>query len=307
MPRKKVKPVSGTCRTAGVAVGLWIDDPPMHVAKRSYFDKLRAHGVTVIAVMLDTSRKGWDPKYTPARLDKLAKLCAEYGIELVLTTWPDPVKREIAKAARDMRVFIDATGATGWEIDTEFNWKGSRVQGFRRQGGRSAIDLAGDALVDSMLAVKAATGCRLELTTFTSHTENGRAADVAPYMDRLIPQAYSVRHRNRRNPKTRKREKWNVPYTHVYGPGKMQDHTLGRTLVVPGVEAGKIEMAAGLAAYDQRFPGKTIADAMSDAYDAAAGHGVREVRYWSSKWVVGIKSKSRSQREVARFVRSLAA
>lgn len=280
------------------SLGLWLDDPIKRILSRSYFAELAAMRIHTLALMVDTSRKGWDPKWRQSTLRELNDLVTENGMELILTVWPDPVSDYLKAMEEGIDELLEAVPATGVEYDTEFNWTKRRVKGFkpqRRHGRRqSALDVAGDELVALTARLKAKhPQIRSELTTFTSHTENGRAADVAPHMDRLMPQAYSVRER------TRKGKDWNVPWTHTYGPGRMQRFTLDRTLLADGDQA---EMGCGLAAYDQKWPGRDAADAMGAAYEAAMAYDVVEIRYWSSKWILGV----RDNKYAAEFLKDLA-
>jgi hypothetical protein len=263
-------------------LGLWIDDPVSKVLRPSYFDRLTLHGVREIAVMVDTTERGWDPKYSEKRIAVLGELCRTYDIALVLTTWPDPHPPSLRSMAKGVDKLLKASGASGWEVDTEFNWRHNRITGFRRKGKKSAMDLAGDLLVKLMHEQRAKHDVWLELTTFAMHTENGRAADVAQHMDRLCVQAYSVHNRNRNK----------IPWSHAYGPGNMQKFTFDRTLLVPGVNKTqpKPKIVAGLAAYDQKWPGKhTAREALTAAMDTTLEY-TDHVRYWSSKWVLGVRA-----------------
>ena len=169
------------------------------------------------------------------------------------------------------------------ESDLEGNWLRSRVKGFPN------IDKAGDALVEAKLRIVAKRpGSRFETTTYTAHAENGSGADVAPHAHRVFGQAYSVRERNKRNPETGKYDvPWDVPWDHTYGPAKMQKHTLDKSLEIPGIEDGVPDLGCGLAAYDQKWPGRMAEEAMRVAYDAALLYNPAEIRWWSFKWVFG--------------------
>lgn len=287
----------------GPKLGLWIDDPPRVVLTDGYFATLESLGVQVLAVMVDRSVRGWNPTWSVAQLEELGERCTRAGIELVITVWPDPVPGYLAAMEDGIAGILEVVRVDAIEVDTEHNWKVRRVRGFPRARidgvWRSPLDLAGDDLVDRLRRLKRAyRACRLELTTFTSHTENGRSADVAPYMDRLVVQAYSKRHRGRGEARR------TIGWDHTYGPGHMQHHTLDRTLLVPGIEDGRPEIAIGLAAWDQRgFPERAPHDAMRAAYDAAVARDVVEVRYWSSKWVLGVRSNGYA----LEFLRELAA
>jgi hypothetical protein len=302
MPRRPA-PV---CDLSKAEIELWIDDPVSKVTTPAYFDLLDAHGVDGIAVMVDDSPRPWDPKYSLKRIEKLGKLCGtrERKKNLALTDWPYPDKTVINAMCKGMERLIIATGLeeVEWEDDTEHNWTGRMVRGFRpmviKGRRRSALDLAGDywllKKIETIARLKAKHGIvvRSSQTTFTSHTENGRAADLAPEMDMLINQAYAVRHRNKRNPRTGKYDvRWVVPETHVYGPGNMVKYTLDRTLLVPGIDDGHPELACGLAIYDQgRWPMGPDAAVILCVDVAVGAFDVRIIRFWSSKWAVGIKS-----------------
>jgi hypothetical protein len=272
-------------RRRRLPVELWAPEGPRKILSERYFAGLDALGVTGLAVMVDTAKRGWDPYWKPGQLEKLAKLASTgRDVEVILTTWSDPAREYLAKMVEGIRPMIEACGAVAWEVDVEFNWKPSRVQGLKN------LDLAGDALVDFLHQVRDEYGVRLELTTFTAHTENGRAADVAPHVDLLMVQAYSIRTR----PGGQK-----IPWNHSYGPGHMQRLTLDRTLLVPGVASGKVRVGVGLAAWDQKWPGATVGAAMRTASTALRDYDVERVRYWSAPWVVSKKNAA------AAFLREL--
>jgi hypothetical protein len=270
-------------RDEHLPVELWAPEGPRKILTERYFAGLDALGISGIAVMVDTAKKGWDPYWTPRQLEKLAKFASTgRRLEIILTTWPDPVKRYLERMVAGIGPMIEACGADAWEVDTEFNWKASRVRGF---GGPEGLDHAGDALVDFLHQARSEYGVRLELTTFTAHTENGRAADVAPHVDLVMVQAYSIRTR----PGGQK-----VGWGHSYGPGHMQRLTLDRTMLVPGVADGKVRVGVGLAAWDQKWPGATVAAAMRTACAACRDYDVERVRYWSSPWVVNKRNAAAS-------------
>jgi hypothetical protein len=291
-----------------VKIGLWVDDPPSHVAKPAYFDKLQAHNIDLIDIMVDTVRPGWDPKrgINARFLSRVSKLAEARNIDVALTIWPEPVRKTIDDMVKHVPALIEAAGAVELCSDTESNYHPRRTKGFRSRGGRTGFDLAGDYLVDGLREIKSRFNPPIIISqsTFTSHTENGRAADVAPHMDLVLNQAYGVRNRNKKNPATGKYDLgWKVPWDHSYGPGRMVHTTLDRTEQIPGVLEGKIELGAGLPAYDQKWPRHSVAEAMAMSLNAATDRNVSQVRYWSSKWIVGVKSDG--NKAVSRFMRSL--
>lgn len=276
---------------------LWVDDAPSRVIKPAYMDTVKRLGFSAVSVMLDSPKPGLDLKWKPAQVEKVGVLCDERDIELILCFWPSPKKHLLKRIRKEVPPLIAISGAKAQEIDTEFNWKAKYASGFTRVAGRTQLDLAGDYLVQVMDEIKCETGARKELTTFTSHTENGRSADVAPHMDVLCVQAYSVTPRGGRK----------IWPNHTYGPGGMQKHTLDRTALIPGTfrKRGGIKVTCGLAAWNQKFQGMKPERAMEVAYHAAVRYGCDRVRYWSSKWILGVQA--RNARYAGRFIRSLVA
>lgn len=281
------------CDLNPVSMELWIDDAPSLVTTHSYFDDLLYHGVDLIAVMVDNHAREWKPMWSYKRMEKLGELCWDTGIELALTCWPWPDKSVIRALTKGMTEMYKAAGpaAVEWEDDMEANWLERAVRGFRAQDGRSAIDLAGDYWIDAKEEAIARIdeernqALRSSMTTFTAHTENGRAADIAPYYDLLMPQAYAVRHRRYRG-KNRQ-----VPQEHTYGPGRMVEHTLDRTkLIVDSVYEERkhhIELGCGHALYDQRWPMGPESAMMLNLDIAVGEYGCKRNRCWSSKWAIG--------------------
>jgi hypothetical protein len=262
---------------SAIRKGVWLDESPEKALTPEYFDKLIELELKSIAIMLDTARGPWDPQWTPAMIEKACKLAEPRRIELICTVWPYPNKAVLNAMFDDLKEWMQISPEVirANEVDAEFNWKSNLVRDFDN------LDVAGDYLVNKMIEVTEPTNARKELTTFTSHTENGRSADVAPHMDVLLVQAYSIRHRNRPG-----ENDWKVPWRHTYGPGNMQKHTLDRTMLVPGVPE-KVEMGCGLAGWDQNWPGHSPEEAMTMAWDSAIRQGCKEIRFWSTKWILG--------------------
>ncbi|NJL54366.1 hypothetical protein HC928_03645 [bacterium] len=262
-------------------IGIWIDDPVSRVLTARYWDTLVDHGISTAAVMLEGYEGGFDAKYNEATLERLKTFALARDVEVVLTTWPEPNKKYMQDFESRIESYLKASGAAGLEYDAEGNWLPRRVKGYPN------IDVAGDDLVKVVENIARKYDVRSELTTYPYHTENNRRADVAPHMDRLLPQAYSVRNR----------ESGPIAWDSQFGPGGMQKLTLDRAKQIKGPK-----LSCGLAAYDQVWPGKTGRDAMEVAYEAACNYELEEIRYWSSKWVLGIRKNSYS----SDFLKSLA-
>ena len=109
------------------------------------------------------------------------------------------------------------------------------------------MDEAARALVDTLREIAAPSSARLELTTYPFHKENGEQAKVAPHMDRVFPQAYSVANRQDKA----------VTWDEREGPGKLQRFSAARAAGIARVHANKPELGMGLPAYDQNFEGHT--------------------------------------------------
>lgn len=273
------------------AHGLWIDDPPRVVLTEAYWARLRELGFTVAALMLESVTPGFDPRYSVADLQRLGELARAHDVELVLTVWPEPRAEYLLQLRQRLPALVRAAGAAALEFDAESNWIGGKVVGFRK------LSDAADALVVVVVELRKELDVRSELTTFTMHGENGRHATLADDVDRVLGQGYSVRHR-----KDAEGRPFDVPWDHAYGPGRMQRLTFDRSLQIPR-KNGKPAISCGLAAYDQEWPEHTGEEAMRVAYREALRYQPKEVRWWSSKWVIGALSRPYA----VRFFRELRA
>lgn len=201
----------------GVVVGAWIDDPPHSASTDRFAERLAKMHITRAALMINRANtlshhvpwelRGWDEK----RLRKIAEVYVKHGIKLVATCWPRPSRMQIDAMCEDMKWILPAMETDVFEVDTEGNWHGRYREGFKSMRDASAY------LADRMRALVGDEGT-LELTTFTYHGENSSKAQLAPLMDRLLPQAYSVRHRGNRK----------VPWQDVLGPGHHQKLAMRR-------------------------------------------------------------------------------
>ncbi|HLT40495.1 MAG TPA: peptidoglycan-binding domain-containing protein [Enhygromyxa sp.] len=280
----KAGPMTLAKINAGVApsptIGVWLDDVPNTALRESYFEQLVKLELSSIAVMVQASTANrreapWRARWTAAQLEQLRELASAHEIAIVLTTWPLPDRDALASFARALPELLDASGAEALEVDTEGNWDASRLAGF------ASMSDAGQALVETLRALAAPHGARLELTTYPFHVENGAHAQVAPHMDRLFPQAYSVA----------QRRGGAVDWAGPFGPGRMQDTAVRRSRAIPGVREGRVGLTLGLAGYDQRFADRPARDALSIAFDRATEIGAVELRYWSSRWILGSASR----------------
>lgn len=279
-PVIKAEAIEDTSIPPGFKIGMWVDDAPKTVLKPGYLHKAQDLGITSLALMLNKANTRpdlppWELRWKATDLEKVCQAAHDLGMEIALTMWPQPSKKQLETMMADLMPLMGLPGLVAIEVDTEGNWHPRFLDGF------SDMVNAGRYLATRMFeATNAAPGIiRTELTTFPSHTENGPDAVVAKFMNALLVQCYSVRHRERKN------GKWEVPWSHRYGPGKMQEWGMGRAALVPGQ---RTSIACGIAAWDQEgWPGHTPEQAMSKAMRTAVACGATEARLWSSKWFVG--------------------
>ena len=207
---------------AGVVVGAWIDDPVSDVKKPEFADHLVRMHIQRAALMINrsntrTSQVPWALRWKRKDLKEVAELFHSRGIECLATCWPRPSKSMIDAMCEDMAWILPLIGSTTVEVDTEGNWKPKFLSGFR------SMKEAAEHLAKKMRELVGEDG-DLELTTYTYHTENGPKAKLAPLMDRLLPQAYSVRHR----------ENGTVEWTDSLGPGRHQTLAVNRARQAAG-------------------------------------------------------------------------
>lgn len=253
---------------APMKVGAWIDCPLTSI-DAEYVRRLRACGVTTAAIMTNKmnavrSAEPWRLLAPETTIVRAANAFRTGGMDVVLTCWPRPSKAQIATLAESMTGLMRDTRAVALEVDLEANWHPRYLDGFK------SMKAAATHLVATLRTV--ANGARVEVTTFPGHAEARPGALVSPHVDTLIPQAYSVRNRSHGK----------IEWTDELGPGRIQ-----RMAHANAVATGCPHVAMGLAAYDQAWPGRTIGEAMGVAIETTRALGCGEIRYWSSKHIVG--------------------
>lgn len=270
--------------------GVWIDDDVRLARTPTFWDQCKSHNFNVAALMLESVGDGFDPRYSVEDVEEMGKLARERDVEIVLTLWPEPRTRYLEELNAKIDSFVSRSGASGLESDLEGLWLPNRVKGY------ASLDAAGDHLVETLQKISARHDVRTEVTTYPFHAENTRTADVAPHVDRVLPQAYSVRNRDKGG------KNWEVPWEDTFGPGGMQKLALGKAMQIPALGKPNGPMlSCGLAAYDQLWPGHLGEEAMRLAYRTALRYNPLEVRFWSSKWVFG----ARKNGYAARFMKSI--
>jgi hypothetical protein len=267
---------------ARLKVGVWVDDEFTKI-DAAFAERLLATGITEACLMTNKmnahrSAEPWKLRAPETTIVRAARTLREAGIEVVLTCWPRPSKTQIATLVEDMAPLMRDTKAVGLEVDAEANWTFRFLEGFTTMG-HAAEHLAEQLRV-------AAQGARVEMTTFALHRENSKDAELAPLVNAIFPQAYSVNERDGKE----------IPWDHPFGPGNMQEVTLEHAR-----KTGCATVGLGLAAYEQSWPGHTIEEAMHVALERARSLGVEHVRYWSSKWIVGTRAQAAARKAITAF------
>jgi hypothetical protein len=269
-------------QSSKVEIGVWGDDAPSRMAKKHYAQRLAALGITNVALMMNRANvsrdaEPWDLRWKDRNEEgwhddaicEVAENLATCGIDVILTSWPRPDKRQIDSMVPDMADLLKATRAKAWEVDVEGNWHTRHLKHFK------GMAEAGQYLAEAMKSVTDPLGIRTESTTFGHHAELGRYPTVTHLLDVAVVQGYSVAERQGKP----------YPWHGYLGPGRHQQWIYARAK-----KAGAKEVVMGLAAYEQNFPGRSALRAMKIAYDKSVELGVSGVRYWSSKWILGARA-----------------
>ena len=271
--------------------GAWVDSPPSEVLVPSWWAAYRELGFSSAAIMVESHDEGLDLRWSDDQLAHAGVLARSADVELALTYWPEPNKAWLEAWERHAPAIAATCGATAVDADAEGNWSAKRLEGFADLG-EAAVEL------NRIFRGWARTlDVRLDFTTYTYHNENGPRARLAPLADRVYGQAYAVRHR-----KDGTGQPFLVDWDDALGPSLMPKVTLERSLLVPGVgsPSGPL-LCCGLAAYDQTWPDHTPVEAMKTALDSALTFDPFEIRWWSTKHILG----PRANGYAAAFFRSL--
>lgn len=256
-------------------MGLWIDDPAPRVLSAPYLTRLRALPLSHVAVMIERSGAGLDLTWTAAQLEQLASALPDHRI--VLTLWPEPTVSYMQLLGRRLPALVAAAVARAVEFDLEGHWKIGKLSGFPRMGA------AGDELV----RIASTCAAELEVTTFPAHLEASVRGSVRGER-RLFLQTYSVA-----EARGETRE-----WASALGPDRRPYEDVLR---IQRTAEPTVEICAGLAAWEQSdWPGEPI-DAMRRALDSARRAGVRRVRWWSSRHVLGASANSYAAAAIESF------
>lgn len=251
-------------------IGVWLDDGPRQALQPHYLRRLRALPISEVAVFLD-SMLSPASRWTPQQLDRLREALPD--CELVATLWGRSTREWVESLPSRLTEAMCALGTRTVEVDLEGDWRRRRLRGY------PSMQHAGEALVETL---RERCGVQtLEVTTFPAHVEARSSAVVTPLADRLVLQVYSVRHLGSIPDPIA----WDDPR---YGPGAYQRTALARAAATHPA----VEVVAGLAAYDQRWPSRTPEEAMRAALEGAQAAGCQHARYWSAKWLARLSARS---------------
>jgi len=263
----------------GVPLGVWADIEKRLLLTKEFFDWYHDElGFDFLQVMIDAADSAPDYSYTPRDVETLVKLAEPGAIGTGLVTWPYPTKKhmDVMKVRMDALLTAGGGHVSEWETDQEGNWKPEMVRDFVRTGLKTPYDQAGDYLVGIKEELCHKHGCASTITTFTEHMENSPRADTTPFMELERVQAYAISKRNGVP----------VPWSGKYGPGKMQQQTMSRAMMIPAIRDGRVRLAIGHAAWSQGFPKPhTPAEAMATSLRASLTYRPADHCWWSLKFI----------------------
>ncbi len=172
--------------------------------------------------------------------------------KIIAVTWPRPNKTQMDLMIKDVsgidpdtrEVIVDsegrpvptvlsALGTNMWEVDCEKNWNLPRWRQdpnhprlSKEEAGRYLTTNMRDAV--NRIGVVNGNAPEIEMTTVPGHQENSSNAKVAPFVDQLNIQAYSMPRRPNRPTGER------VPWNGRLGPGGIQNLAVRNAIGIPG-------------------------------------------------------------------------
>jgi hypothetical protein len=265
-----------------VDAGLYIDDSPALAATPAYVRRVAAIGLDHVAVMLDGPRRGMDDvRWSERHLARFADLAGDLGVARVATLWPEPTRAWVGQLRERLPAILEALATRTLELDVEgVNWTTKRLDGFE------SLDEAAAAVVDAALDA----GATIEVVSWLARL--GSARGFLPHVARLVLMTYPRRHRPLGGLNVA------VPYDGPFGPKLVGAH-LDRARVLLGPS---IELASALPAWGQQWPGVPPLAAMRATHSAAVDRGVRVIREWSSKFVIGKRKNSYAERVLTQLL-----
>lgn len=252
---------------------IWWDDDPAYTIKHT--DKLIAQlkklNVGRVALMMDRSEPDaaglpvW--RWKDSQLIAWTSALKRAQIGVTLTCWPRPTPQYLNAQHEGLARYLELIDVrVRIEADLEGQWRPRHLEGFED------LDVAGAhliALVDDL------DHDGFEVTSYVEHGEFGSSPTAAHKADSLYPQAYS------------RFKKGDPSYQEgaTYGPGGMQNRAINRAEKIEGPV-----VCCALAAFDQTgFLTLTTNEAMLIPIRTIVSRGIKIVRYWSSKWIIGAR------------------
>lgn len=223
-----------------VTTGIWFDIHPFvaqdPAKRRRYIQYLKELGFTTAAVMCQKmNMHSGSPAYRRIFNDEVLRGIGndlrESGFtKIIAVTWPRPNRTQIDLMTEDAPSLLNALGTNMWEVDCEKNW---RLRQWYQDPNhpRLSKEEAGNYLVTNMrnvvnnIGVVNGNAPEIEMTTVPQHPENGSNAKVAPFVDQLNIQAYSL---PRRGGTTIRFNDRNL------GPGGIQNLSVRNARRIPG-------------------------------------------------------------------------
>lgn len=277
-PEPASGPHAGAQAAAMERHGVWLDDPPRIVLADGYLDRLRGAGIDEIAVMIDGSDPGWDPRWSPHELEALSRAAGD--LHRVATIWLPARRQHVEAALARVEGVLRALDSDELDLDVEpaGGWREAHAAGWADEDGDgSRLGEVAGHVADYLAALPPGVLAAVDVDTFPGALRHVRV--LVERLARRLPehvalryygQHYAVRHRGDDD----------VDYSGPLGPERLprEAHEAAvRTL------PARAEVYAGLAAYDTSWPGR--GSTMATAYQAARSAGARRVRWWSGKWL----------------------
>jgi len=247
---------------------LWVDDPIKVVLKDNYIKQLRDLDFSTISIMSNYSVRPYSLIWDIKNIEKLVNNCIKNDIETSVTLWVKPNINRIDNLINNYIKQLYETGISAIEFDLEHLWKEKHLYGYNNLG-QAARDL--NWKLEEAREVY--HDIRIDVTTHPWHKEATEDCSMTLFADRLYLQAYGL---SEIRGKTTPWEK---------GPGYMQHFAINKADWLPE----HVKLCLGLPTWNQVWRQHTPYEALKKAYDTCLHNNIPIVRYWSSKFVVGVR------------------
>ena len=291
--------------------GTWVDNSPKVVETYEFWKTLKALGYDLGAVMIDTALRAWDPIYSPGRFKKSIGNAIKADASASAVVWPVPNLALINQMCDALETqYLPDSGVVGLEGDQEHLWTATYldIANFGPNYAKALSKYAPAEILERMRTLYPKPADAMEragvyfgwkfgqlaekfniwtaITTHTGHREMSSRAVLSRMFTYLNAQLYSTETNWRH---------MHVPWESPQGPGRKQVGGLAQLARVPGMsKAGPDEkpvvngdrLGVGLAAWDQKWIGHSVMEAVATAFLPALRAEPRFVMIWSSKWGV---------------------